>query len=99
MIQVKNSDIDFDMIFLGIIGNSGDKIIDNVYTITLDSWCTHGYLVNNKNINKILEKLSYMDNILDVQIFKKGEEKELIVYRIDPTIVDQGNYGSDIRNN
>jgi hypothetical protein len=40
-----------------------------------------------------------MDNILDVQIFKKGEEKELIVYRIDPTIVDQGNYGSDIRNN
>jgi hypothetical protein len=99
MIQVKNSDIDFDIIFLGITGNTGDKIIDNVYAISGVSWCAHGYLVNNKSINKILEKIWLIDNVIDAQIFKKGEEKELIIYRLDPTIVHQGNYGTQIRNN
>jgi len=95
---VKVRDMDFDMLFLGITGDVGDNIVDNVYKTTGVSWCAHGYLVNNRNIDKILEKLRFMDNIIDAQIFKKANKGELTVYRLYPTIVEQGNYGTDIRN-
>jgi len=96
---LKLGDIDFDMLFLGIIGNNGEKVIDNVYRTTGVSWCAHGYLVNNRHIKKILEKMRFIDNILDVQIFEKANRGELTVLRLDPTIVQQGELGTNIRNN
>jgi len=89
MIQLKNSDIDFDMLFLGIWGNVGENVLNNIYKPTGISWCTHGYLVNNKHINKILEKLWYIDDAIDNKIFNKEKQNELIVYRLEPTIVQQ----------
>jgi len=96
---IKLGNTDFDMLFLGIIGDNGEKVIDNVYRTTGISWCAHGYLVNNRHIGKILENMRFIDNILDVQIFKKANRGELNVLRLDPTIVQQGELGTNIRNN
>ena len=95
---IKMGDTDFDMLFLGIIGDNGEQILDNVYRTTGVSWCAHGYLVNNRHIEKIVEKMRYINNILDVQIFKKANRGELNVLRLDPTIVQQGELGTNIRN-
>jgi len=88
---------DFDMLFLGINGYAGNKIIDNVYYTTKESFETHAYLVNNKNIDKIINNMTYMDGLVDVSIFKKGDERKLNVFRIYPTIVTQGGFGTTIR--
>jgi hypothetical protein len=91
-------DIDFDILVLGAGGGHGEQITENIYN-TVPTFGAYGYLVNNKNIEKIIEHLSFIDNIIDVQIYKKGQEKKLIVYRIYPTIVDHSNFGTSIRNN
>jgi GR25 family glycosyltransferase involved in LPS biosynthesis len=96
---LKLGDIDFDMLFLGIIGDNGEQVLDNVYRTTGVSWCAHGYLVNNRHIEKILKQMRFIDNILDVQIFKKGNQGDLTILRLDPTIVEQGELGTNIRNN
>lgn len=90
-------DRDFDMLFLGIYGNNGDHVIGNIYNVTPTSWCTHGYLVNNKNIDKIIDKLKYIETIVDVSIFTKANNNELIVYRLEKEIVTQFNFESSIR--
>jgi GR25 family glycosyltransferase involved in LPS biosynthesis len=97
MIKLKNSDIDFDMLFLGIWGSVGENVLNNIYKPTGISWCTHGYLINNKHINKIIEKLWFIDDAIDNKIFKKEKENELIVYRLEPTIVQQSGDQSQIR--
>lgn len=92
------NETDFDMLFLGIIGDKGKQIVDNVYETTGVSFCAHGYVVNNRNIDRILDQMKYIDNIVDVQIFKKANAGELRVLRLDPTIVEQGDLGTGIRN-
>jgi GR25 family glycosyltransferase involved in LPS biosynthesis len=80
-----------------MIGNNGENIIDNIYYTTGISWQTHAYVINNKNINKIIEKTKYIDNLIDVKIFKNGNKKELNVIRLYPEIVLQGAHGTTIR--
>jgi len=85
----KIRNIDFDFLFLGINGNLGEHIVDNIYNIPDGiSSGMHGYLINNKSAAKILDKLKYIDTTIDIEIFNKGKAKELIVYRIDPLIVN-----------
>lgn len=99
MIDIQANAMDFDMLFLGITGDVGEKMaVDHVYRTTGVSWCAHGYLVNNRHINKILDKMWYIHNILDVQIFKNGNKGELNILRLHPTIVEQGEMGTTIRN-
>lgn len=98
LVKLQTRDDDFDFLFLGILGDVGAPVVDNVYRTTGVSWCAHGYLVNNKHIDRILEKMWYINEILDTQIFNKGNQGELTVWRLYPTIVDQGNYGTGIRN-
>jgi hypothetical protein len=85
------------MLFLGIIGNTGEHIVSNVYATTKGSYCTHGYLINNKNIDKIIHTLKNIETIIDVTIFAKADAKELVVFRLGNIIVDQFNFGSTIR--
>jgi len=91
--------IDFDLLFLGILGGMGDQVIDNIYKTLAGSYQSHAYLINNRNIKKIKESLKSIDAIIDINIFKKAEKGDLIVFRLGNTIVDQGKYGTDIRNN
>jgi GR25 family glycosyltransferase involved in LPS biosynthesis len=96
LVKIKN--IDFDLLFLGIIGYTGENILDNIYNIhNGDSWGAHGYLVNNKSAGKVLDKIKYIDTVLDKEIFDKGKAKELIVYRLDPMIVSTVGLYSGIR--
>jgi len=95
---VKTKNIDFDLLFLGIIGYRGDNVLDNIYNIhNGESWGAHGYLVNNRSAGKILDKMKYIDTVLDKEYFDKGKAKELIVYRLDPLIVDTIGLSSGIR--
>ena len=80
------SNIDFDVLFLGIRGAPGKQVVNNIYEIGASEGA-HGYLVNNSKIDKIKKELQTMDNVVDYNIFNKGHSKELIVYRIEPLIV------------
>lgn len=96
LVKIKN--IDFDILFLGIIGYTGENVLDNIYNIhNSDSWGAHGYLVNNRSAGKILDKIKYIDTVLDKEIFDKGKAKELVVYRLDPLIVGTVGLYSGIR--
>lgn len=98
MVKLVETGADFDMLFLGITGDKGKHLVDNVYETTGISFCAHGYVVNNRHIDRILDQMNYIDNIVDVQIFKKANAGELRVLRLDPTIVEQGDLGTGIRN-
>ena len=41
--------------------------------------------------------MKYIDTVLDKEYFDKGKAKELIVYRLDPLIVNTAGFSSDIR--
>ena len=88
LVKIKN--VDFDILFLGIISyHKGDNVIDNVFYIhDSEAWGAHGYLINNKSIAKIIDKMKYIDTVLDKEIFDKGRSKELTVLRLDPLIVN-----------
>ena len=87
-----NKKQDFDLIFLGNLNNNkGEQIIDNIYKIDgkENLWGTHGYLVNNSNIDKILEKIKIIDMPIDNKYETLGKNSELNIYVINPTIVNQ----------
>lgn len=97
LLKLEYEDFDFDMLFLGISGNTGDKVIDNVYYIAPGSFGAYGYVISNKNIDRIIEKMKFIDNIVDVQIFSKGAKKELTTIRLSPVIVNAGAFETTIR--
>jgi GR25 family glycosyltransferase involved in LPS biosynthesis len=83
---------DFDIIMLGNLNNNkGINITDNIYNIDNNRplWGTHGYIVNNKNINKILETIKYVDMPIDIKYETLGKSKSLKIFVINPTIVNQ----------
>lgn len=95
--KLEDENIDFDMLFLGISGNTGDKVIDNVYYTMPGSFGAYGYVIANKNIDRIIEKMKFIDNIVDVQMFSKGVKKELTTIRLSPVIVNPGSFATTIR--
>jgi len=97
-----NEKIDFDIIMLAIIGNSGEKIYSNIEKINCENspcYYAHAYLINNKSIDKILDAMKYIDNIADVQIFQKHNEGKIKVLRLESSIVNQNSTYTTIRNN
>jgi len=97
LLKLEGLDRDFDMLFLGISGNNGGKVIDNVYQTMPGSFGAYGYVITNKNIERIIEKMKYIDNIVDVQMFDKGAKKELTTLRLSPVIVNPGSFATTIR--
>lgn len=90
--NILEKNIDFDFIFLGQnqTQNKGDTDIDNIYRINKNQelWGTHGLLINNKNMDKILEKMQIVDTPVDVKIANLAKSGELNVFIIYPFIVD-----------
>jgi GR25 family glycosyltransferase involved in LPS biosynthesis len=97
--KVNNKRIDFDLIYLGNIGNSNgsecttgcENIIDNIYNVdkTKLLYGSQGYLVNNKNIDKIIENTKLIDEPIDNKysiLGNNGTFKNLIIC---PSIVNQ----------
>lgn len=91
---------DFDLLFLGNLeNNKGQHIIDNIYKMNPDQhlWGAHGYIVNNKNIDKIIEKVKIMDRPIDDKYEELGKNNELNIFVLHPTIVNQGGFQKGLK--
>ena len=81
-----NKNIDFDFLFLGnSTDNKGLHIVDNLYEVNENKelYGLYGYLINNKNIDKIIDKTKQIDRPIDVIIQDLSyinEFKTIIMY-------------------
>ena len=91
---LNNKNIDFDFIFLGNLRNNhGKNIQDNIYNIdnANNLYGTHGYIVNNKNIDKIIDKTKKIDRPIDIIIQDLTYKKILTTIVISPNLIVQNN--------
>ncbi len=85
---------DFDLLFLGnVANNKGESIVDNIYKMDPYNflWGTQGYIVNNKNINKIIDSIKLVDMPIDDKYAHLGRLNILKILVIQPNIVYQQN--------
>ena len=85
-------DMDFDFLFLGTQSNDyGKHYKENLFFInkTKKIWGFHGYIINNKNINKILPLLTNINLEIDIQIFNHIKNNNLIGLFVNPNYVLQ----------
>jgi len=105
--NIQHNNIKFDIIILGMLGNNGKRISDDIYEIdcpTIHScYLSHAYIVNNHSIEKIKDAMKFIDKIVDVKIYELGKNKQINILRVDPDIVKQhtqeGTMDTVIRNN
>ena len=91
---LNKKNIDFDIIFLGNLRNNhGKNIQDNIYIIDYGNglYGTHGYVVNNKNINKIINKTNKIDRPIDIKIQDLSYKKIFKTIVISPNLIVQNN--------
>jgi len=77
---------------LGALNNNyGKKYRDNIYKINESQvlWGTHGYLIKNKNIKKIIDNLVVFDDVIDIKYKKIIDAKKIIGLIINPSLVFQ----------
>jgi GR25 family glycosyltransferase involved in LPS biosynthesis len=89
---INKIDIDIDFLFLGTQSYCvGKKYKDNLYYINkkIKTWGFHGYVVKNKNINRILHKLYKIIYEVDIQLFKIIKNELLVGLFIYPNYVKQ----------
>jgi GR25 family glycosyltransferase involved in LPS biosynthesis len=89
--DLKEENIDFDILYLGNLKeNHGVNIKKNLYYADNDKelYGTYGYLINNKNIDKIIKETKYIDKPLDNKfqsLTKTGSLNTIVKY---PTEID-----------
>ena len=69
--KLNNKSIDFDFLYLGSNQiNYGENIIDYLYYVNpkQNLYGTHAYVINNKNIDKIIDNIKIIKNPIDVII-------------------------------
>lgn len=84
---------DFDLLYLGNHNNiHGELVIDNIYKTNNNEQLigTHCYIVNNKNIDKIIASTKFIDSPIDIKIDYLCKKNELNVLVIYPIIATQG---------
>jgi glycosyl transferase family 25 len=101
IIKLNNANIDFDIMFIGNHvwkKNHGTLIIDNLYKIDSngETGGTHAYVINNKNINKILKETEIIDGVIDGKIQNLASTGKLNVVKIYPYYVNYINARSTI---
>jgi len=88
---LNNKNIDFDFLYLGNTRNNyGNHITENIYYVNPNQYLfgTYGYIVNNKNIDKIITKLDKIISPIDVIIQNLTYNKLLNTIVIYPNIVN-----------
>lgn len=99
-LQSKN--IDFDFLFLGnTTNNYGTNISDNLYNVNPDQnlYGTYGYVINNKSIDKIIEKTNKIQYPIDVIIQNLSYNNTFNTYIVYPNLVKhQWSYKSSVNN-
>ena len=92
---------DFDIIHLGNLYESrSEKVIDNIYhkNDLIQLVGTHSLLINNKNANKILNKINTINKPIDNQYEDLINQNHIKNYVIYPSLVIQdNNFNSDLR--
>jgi GR25 family glycosyltransferase involved in LPS biosynthesis len=89
--KLKDSNVEFDMMFLGSHYNehNGTLIIDDLYKIKNEYLAgTHAYVINNKNIDKIIKETTIIDCAIDVKIKILAKNDKLNVIKIYPDYVN-----------
>jgi GR25 family glycosyltransferase involved in LPS biosynthesis len=84
---------DFDLLYLGNHNSiHGELLLDNIYKTNNNEMLigTHCYLVNNKNIDKIINSTKFIDCPIDIKIDSLSKKKELNVLVIYPVLATQG---------
>ena len=87
----KMKDIDFDVIFLGnTFPNAGENYKDNIYKVDKNKMTVgcFGYLINNKNIGKILNYTKTIDEAIDLKYNSLIKTDNLNAYTINPYIIN-----------
>lgn len=103
LVDLKNPNIDFDILVLGMLGPKGDKVVDNVYKLDCENklkcYHSHAYIISNKHIDKIINEMNFVNNIMDISIFERATNGKLNVYRVEPNLATQlsPEMGSEIR--
>lgn len=99
---LNTKNIDFDFLFLGnTLNNYGENIIDNLYQVNPKKrlWGLYGYLINNKNIDKIIDKTNKIDRPIDVIIEYLSYNDVFNTIIMYPNIIKhQSNYKSTVDN-
>ena len=89
---INKIDIDFDILFLGDLTNNYDEQYkDNIYKINKaqNLWGTHGYLLKNKNIKKIIDNLIIFNDVYDIRLKKLIDDHIINGLIINPNLVFQ----------
>jgi GR25 family glycosyltransferase involved in LPS biosynthesis len=99
---LNTKNIDFDFLFLGnTLNNYGKNIINNLYYVNPRErlWGLYGYLINNKNIDKIIDKTNKIDRPIDVIIEYLSYNNIFNTIIMYPNIINhQSNYKSTVDN-
>ena len=94
-------DDNFDIIYLGNLYESkSEKIVDNIYKKSdiISLYGTHAILINNKNAQKIYNKLLNINDSIDIVLDKLINNNKLNYYVIYPSLVIQdNNFNSSLR--
>ena len=89
---INKIDIDFDILFLGDLTNNYDEQYkDNIYKINKaqNLWGTHGYLLKNKNIKKIIDNLIIFNDVYDIRLKKLIDNDIINGLIINPNLIFQ----------
>ena len=89
---LKNNKLDFDIIYLGTILHNHGKLLDKkIYTIDKKTGLegTHGMIIHNKNVSKLITNLKPMKQAFDVELTQLCHRDKLNAYVIYPPIVNQ----------
>jgi len=99
---LNTNNIDFDFLFLGnTLNNYGKNIINNLYYVNPRKrlWGLYGYVINNKNIDKIIDKTKKIDRPIDVIIEYLSNNNIFNTIIMYPNIIKhQSNYKSTVDN-
>jgi glycosyl transferase family 25 len=97
---IKDTNGNFDILFLGNHNNNhGEPIKNNIYYVNNAETLigTHSYLINNKNIGKIISETENIDMAIDLKLDHLSKTNKLDILVIYPTFVNQGSETSNIR--
>ena len=101
--KLNDKNIDFDFLFLGnTTNNYGVNIVDNLYNIDVNNnlWGLYGYIINNKNIDKIFDNLNKIVKPIDNAIQDLSYNKIFNTIIIYPHLINhESNFNSTVNNN
>jgi len=99
---LNDKNINFDFLFLGnTTNNYGEHIADNLYNLDNNNnlYGLYGYLVNNKNIDKIIDNTSKIDRPIDNMIQDLSYINVFNTIIINPHLINhEYSFKSTVRN-